>query len=238
LHGISKPLLALHEHNEDGASPGLIERIAMGESAALISDAGTPLIHDPGFPLVRLARERGIRVVPIPGPCALIAALCASGLPAQRFCFEGFPPRTGPARLSWLQELRGETRTLVFYESSHRVEDCLKDVSAIFPPERKLVVARELTKRFETILHTQAGAIVEKLRDNPDMLRGEFVILLEGARMDAPAEGLDEEQMRVLILLLEQCSVKTAAQLTASITGVKRELAYRAALELRKEASD
>jgi 16S rRNA (cytidine1402-2'-O)-methyltransferase len=235
-YGIGRPLLAFHEHNEDAAAAKLVERLLKGEAVALISDAGTPLINDPGFPLVRLAREAGIRVVPIPGPCALIAALCTSGLPSDRFAFEGFPPRKSSARKALFETLRDEPRTLIFYESSHRVEETLKDMAAVFPSERRLVVARELTKVYETIAATTVGKAPGLLERDPGMRRGEFVILLEGAPPPAPeTAGLAPEQERVLKLLLEECSVKTAVGLAVKITGARREELYRAALRLGRE---
>lgn len=231
-YGIAGSLVAFHEHNEDAAAPRLVERLARGESVALISDAGTPLINDPGFPLVRLAREAGIRVVPIPGPCALVAALSASGLPADRFAFEGFPPRKPAARKALFETLRDESRTLVFYESSHRVEDALRDLAAVFPPERRLVIARELTKLYETIAATTVGEAPGLLEREPDMRRGEFVLLIEGAAPTADTDELAPEQEGVLRLLLEECSVKTAVALAVKITGARREKVYRAALRM------
>ena len=233
-YGIDKPLIALHEHNEDQASPRLLERLKQGESAALISDAGTPLINDPGFPLVRLAREHGVRVVPIPGACALIAAVSASGLPTDRFSFEGFPPRTGSARKTVLQGLVNDPRTLIFYESSHRTLDFLRDLSTVFPAGRAVVVARELTKLYETIVNTTAGDAAEIVAANPDMQKGEFVILIEGAApIKADQDQLTADQHKVLEILLEECSVKSAVALCARITGARKELAYRAALRMK-----
>jgi len=235
-YGIVKPLVACHEHNQDRIGETLLARIAGGESAALIADAGTPLINDPGYPLVRVARERGFRVSPIPGPCALIAALAASGLPTDRFCFEGFPPRTAVARRKRLAELRGEPRTLVFYESSHRIADFCADLGAVLPAQRPVVVARELSKLHETIVSTRAGEVAELVRETAYMEKGEFVVVVGGAEAADGAE-LSVEQERVLALLLEECSVKTAAALTARITGARKETAYRAALALRQESS-
>ena len=231
-YGIDRPLLALHEHNEDRAAARLVERLLSGESVALISDAGTPLINDPGYPLVKLAREVGIRIIPIPGPCALIAALSASGLPTHRFAFEGFPPRKTAARLAYFETLRNEPRTLVFYESSHRVEDTLRDIAAVFPPTRRLVIARELTKRYETLAATTAGEAAVLLAADADMRLGEFVLVLEGASESAEGDGLPPEASRVLEILLEECSLKTAVALTVKITGARRDGIYREALRL------
>ena len=240
-YGISGALFPLHEHNENTAAARLIERLHRGESVALVSDAGTPLISDPGFPLVRLARAEGIKVVPIPGPCALITALCASGLPANRFSFEGFPPRKSTARKTLFETLRDDPRTLVFYESAHRVKETLRDFGAVFPPERRLAIARELTKRFETIEASTVGEAPGLLERNPEMGRGEFVLVLEGAAtvQDVPAENeLPAEQQRVLQLLLEECSVKTAVGLAVKITGARRDVLYRSALRLVREVND
>lgn len=234
-YGIGRPLLAFHAHNEEAAAAKLVDRLLKGESVALISDAGTPLINDPGFPLVRRAREAGVPVVPIPGPCALVAALCASGLPSDRFAFEGFPPRKPSARKALFEALRDEPRTLIFYEASHRVEETLKDMAAVFPSGRRLVVARELTKVYETIAATTVGGAPGLLERDPHMRRGEFVILLEGAPPAPETAGLTPEQERVLKLLLEECSVKTAVGLAVKITGARREELYRAALRLGRE---
>ena len=234
-HGIIKPLAALHEHNEDTASSKLLDRLEKGESMALISDAGTPLINDPGFPLVRLAIERNLRVVPVPGACALVAALSASGLPTVRFAFEGFPPRTSSARRALLQNLADNSGTLIFYESSHRVLEFLKDIASVFPPQRSIVIARELTTLHETFLRCKVEEAAILVEADPNMEKGEFVVLLEGATQHKHHEELTSEQTRVLKLLLEECSVKTAASLTAKITGARKELAYQAALKLAEK---
>jgi 16S rRNA (cytidine1402-2'-O)-methyltransferase len=231
-YAILKPLLALHEHNEDAVAARLLARVEQGESMALISDAGVPLVNDPGFPLVREAYQRGLRVTPIPGPCALIAALSACGLPTDRFSFEGFPPRTGQARRGLLQSLLDDPRTLIFYESSHRILEFIRDIAQVFPAERPLAIARELTKLHEAIVLTQAGAAPALLEADANMQRGEFVVLLQGAPCKRKHDALNAEQTRVLALLLEECSVKTAAALTAKITGARKDLAYQAALAL------
>lgn len=233
-YGIAKPMVALHEHNEDRAAAAVLARIASGESAALISDAGTPLINDPGYPLVHAARAQGLTVSPIPGPCALIAALSASGLATDRFAFEGFPPRQSAARRKLLGDLIDDPRTLVFYESSHRILAFCEDIGAVLPGQRAVVIARELTKLHETIVATTASAVAALVRDTPHMEKGEFVVLLAGAEPVAADAGLSAEQERVLGLLLEECSVKTAATLTARIAGARKETAYRAALALRQ----
>jgi 16S rRNA (cytidine1402-2'-O)-methyltransferase len=230
-YAIDKPLTALHEHNEDSASARLLDRVERGESMALISDAGTPLINDPGYPLVRLAVERGVRVVAVPGACAMVAALSSSGLPTGRFAFEGFPPRTSSARRTLLENLADDARTLIFYESSHRVLDFVKDIAHSFPPLRRMVIARELTKLHETIVRCTVAEATAKVESDPFMEKGEFVVLLGGAPPRLKDE-LTAEQTRVLTLLLEQCTVKTAVSLAAKITGARKELLYQAALRM------
>jgi 16S rRNA (cytidine1402-2'-O)-methyltransferase len=234
-YGIDRPLIALNEHNEDRISKGLVDRLLAGDSLALISDAGTPLINDPGFPLVRAARAKGIVIRPIPGPCALIAALSASGLASHRFAFEGFPPRKSAARLSLFESLKEDPRTLIFYESSHRVLETLVDVAKIFEADRRVVIARELTKRFETILETTAGDAEALVLEASNMQRGEFVLLIEGSAPRRHEDTLSKEQERILNILLQALSVKTAAAMTAEITGARRETLYREALRIRGE---
>lgn len=233
-YGISKPLVALHEHNEDTASAKLLDRLGEGGAMALVSDAGTPLINDPGFPLVRQAIERGLAVVPVPGACALVAALSASGLATDRFAFEGFPPRTAKARRALLESLAEDPRTLVFYESSHRVLEFVRDIACAFPAGRQLVIARELTKLHETILRCEAAQAPALIEGDPYMERGEFVVLLQGAPTQRE-EGLSAEQMRVLKLLLQECSLKSAVALLVKIAGARKELAYQEALRLMEK---
>src|SRR5690606_27013910 len=185
--GVSTPLLALHEHNEDALAPRLVARLQAGESLALVSDAGTPLVSDPGFRLVRAAREAGIRVSPVPGPCALVAALSVAGRASDRFAFEGFLPAKGAARRERLAALAGETRTLIFYESSHRIEAMLADAAAAFGDDRRAVLARELTKLFETVLDGSLAALHARVVADPDQRKGEFVVVVEGAGEDGAA---------------------------------------------------
>lgn len=236
-YGIDRPLVALHEHNEDKRSARLIERLLAGESVGLISDAGTPLINDPGYPLVRQAREAGVRVSPIPGPCALIAALSASGLPAHRFAFEGFPPRKSAARQTFFKALVAETRTQIFYEASHRIEETLRDAALAFPAARRLVIGRELTKRYETVVATTIGEAPGLLATDPEMRLGEFVLLVEGAANGLDTEVLTPEQTRILGILLRDHSVKSAVMLTVEITGARRDPVYREALRLSSGGS-
>lgn len=227
--GIATPLLSLHEHNEAAQTEAVVGRLLAGEDLALISDAGTPLISDPGFRLVRAARQAGIPVVPVPGASALIAALSAAGLPTDRFVFEGFLPAKAPARRARLQALAAETRTLVFYESSHRIRDCIDDLAAIFGPERHAVIARELTKAFEQI---QGGPLTELrtwLVADPNRTRGEFVVLVQGAE-PPPDADVPPEAQRVLAILLRELPVKQAAALAAEISGARRNALYQWAL--------
>ena len=197
-HGIERQLLALHEHNEDRTSPQLVERILQGESLALISDAGTPLLSDPGYRLVRMAAEAGIPVVPVPGASAVTAALSVAGLPTDRFRFEGFPPRRQAARVAGFEALQAETATLVFYESAHRVGESLRDMAAVFGATRPAVLARELTKLHETGYRGTLDELSALARDDPNFSRGELVIVVAGMT-SAPAAraGLGGGQARL-----------------------------------------
>ena len=220
---------AVHEHNEREQFKRLIGRMQQGESIALISDAGTPLISDPGFPLVREARRAGIRVIPVPGASALICALSAAGLPTDRFLFVGFPPRTAARRREWLQALAGERVTLVFYEASHRICASLQDMAGIFGAGREVVVARELSKMFETFLSGDLALVAEQIAADPNQQKGEFVVMLAGATAsDDEVEMVEAE--RVLRLLLDELPVKQAAALAAKITGQKKNRLYKLAL--------
>jgi len=226
---IHPPMFALHEHNERQKSAALLERLTAGESIALISDAGTPLISDPGYVVVREAQQAGIRVVPVPGPSALITALSASGLPTDRFCFEGFLPAKGGARRKYLESLCDEARTMAFYESPHRILDSLTDMVAVFGSEREAVLARELTKTFETIRHAPLGEMLEWVRGDSNQQKGEFVVLLHGAVVSAA--GLDAEACRIADLLAEELPHKQAAALAARISGEKKNALYQYLLE-------
>jgi 16S rRNA (cytidine1402-2'-O)-methyltransferase len=230
--GIGTPLFPLHEHNERETKDQLVKRLQQGESIALISDAGTPLISDPGYPLVRDCHHLGVTVSPVPGPNAAIAALSASGLPTDRFLFEGFLERGQKARLQQLEALREEKRTLVFYESSHRIRDSLGDMTQVFGSERPAVLARELTKLYETILSHPLGELGEILDRDPNQNKGEFVLLIAGAE-ERSGERLAPETERLIRILLEELPVKQAAALAARISGEKKNRLYQFALSLK-----
>lgn len=235
-YGITTPVISLHQHNEEKQVPCLLEKVQQGLSVALISDAGTPLLSDPGLPLVKMAREQGIKVSPVPGACALIAALSVSGLPMTRFRFEGFLPRTSGARKQFFNEMRDVEYTWAFYESSHRIQAAMCDMLEILSPERECVVARELTKLHETIIKGPLQSMVDKIKNDPTMRKGEFVVVVAGigpASIDQ-SEATDEAKT-LLEILLEECSVKTAASLAAKITGLRKKMLYQMALELTEE---
>lgn len=225
-HGIDTPLVALHEHNERDAVDALVQRMLGGESVALISDAGTPLISDPGFRLVRAARAAGVRCVPVPGACAAIAALSVAGLPSDRFVFEGFLPPRPAARRARLQELAGDPRTLIFYESSHRVAESLADMRDVLGADREAVLARELTKLFETVIGEPLDDLAARVAADPDQQRGECVLLVAGRGEEVDAR-LAEGQ-RVFAILREELPPAKAAKLAAAISGAPRKLLYEA----------
>jgi len=222
--GISTPLVALHEHNEQQMAERLVGRLLGGESLALVSDAGTPLVSDPGYRLVRAARAAGVKVSPVPGPSALIAALSVAGLPSDRFAFEGFLPAKASARRERLAALAGEPRTLVFYESSHRIEESLADLRQAFGEERPAVLARELTKLFETVLDGTLAELHRRVGDDADQRKGEFVLVVQGVGEDADAKLA--EGRRVHAILARQLPPSAAARLAAEITGAPRKALY------------
>jgi 16S rRNA (cytidine1402-2'-O)-methyltransferase len=223
--GIATRTFALHEHNERDASQDLVRRMLDGASIALISDAGTPLVSDPGFRLVRAAREAGIVVSPLPGPCAAIAALSAAGLPSDRFVFEGFLPAKSAARRARLEALRPEARTLIFYESSHRIVESLTDMRQVFGSARMAVLARELTKLFETVLDGTLEDLCARVATDANQQRGEFVLLIAGADEDADAARLAEGR-RVFELLRSELPPSRAAKVASEITGAPRKALY------------
>lgn len=229
---IQTPLLALHEHNEAARVGGFVQRLQAGEDVALISDAGTPLISDPGYRLVAAAQAVGIQVAPIPGACAAIAALSAAGLPSDRFVFEGFLPAKAQARRERLQALSGDTRTLIFYEAPHRIVDCLADMAEVLGGERRIVLAREISKAFETIRQLPLAEMQAWVASDPNQQRGELVLVVAGAETVARDEDWREAD-RVLGILLRDLPVKQAATLAADITGLKKNALYERALQLK-----
>jgi len=229
---ISTRLMAVHDHNEAGRVEGLLAKLEAGDDIALISDAGTPLISDPGYRLVAAAQAAGLKVVPIPGACAAIAALSAAGLPSDRFIFEGFLPARSSARRDRLQQLASEPRTLMFYEAPHRIVECLDDMVTVIGGERRVVLARELTKTFETVRQYSLTEMLAWVKADPDQQRGEIVLVLEGMP-DMAVEQDWTEADRVLGILLSELPVKQAAALAASITGHKKNALYERALILK-----
>lgn len=227
---ISTPLTACHDHNESNKIDQLIQRLLNGENMALISDAGTPLISDPGFKFVRAAQEHNIRVIPVPGACAAIAALSAVGLPSDRFSFEGFLPSKQSQRLLNLEKLKDETQTMIFYEAPHRILECVKDMANVFGADRPVGFAREITKTFETIRKMTLGELIEFIAKDANQQKGEIVLVVGGATVE---KDMDQEKLDSLLLrLLQDLSVKAASQLAADLTGIKKKVAYQRALEL------
>ena len=223
-YGIERPLLALHEHNEEEVASKLVSRLLAGDSLALVSDAGTPLVSDPGFRLVRAARAAGVRVSPVPGPCAFIAGLSVAGLPSDRFVFEGFLPAKAGARRERLAQLVAEPRTLVFYESAHRIADALEDFATVFGGDRRAVLARELTKLFETVLDGTLAQLHAQVVADANQRKGEFVLLVQGAGDDADARIA--EGRRLYAKLGEHLPPSTAAKLAAELSGAPRKALY------------
>jgi len=233
-YGITNKLVSLHQYNEEKASAGLLDKLLAGQSIALVSDAGTPLLSDPGMPLVKMVKDAGLDAVPIPGACALIAALSVAGLPVTRFSFEGFSPRTSSGRKAFFLEKLSQTTTWIFYESSHRIMDSLKDMAKILPLDRQIVIARELTKLHETIVKTSLGNAINLVENNDNMRKGEFVIIVDGVAIDKKEQTLSSEQEKILSILLQECSIKTAVDIAVKITGVRKKLLYQAALGMKK----
>ncbi len=233
---IQTPLISLHDHNEAARTVELIPQLLAGAAIALVSDAGTPGISDPGFTLVGAAVQAGIVVVALPGPCAAVAALSVAGLPNARFCFEGFLPARGAARRGRLEALLPEDRSLVFYESPHRIAETLADCVAVFGAARPAVIARELTKIHETVYRGTLAELYARALTDADLRRGEIVLIVAGAVPDPNAAGSGELD-RVLRVLLAELPLRQAAQLAARITGTRDNEAYRRALELKDASS-
>lgn len=233
--GLSKQMMALHDHNERGRVAKILEVLGEGRQVALVSDAGTPLISDPGYIVVREVRAAGFRVSPIPGPCALVAALSVAGLPTDRFLFAGFLPAKGSGRRSALTELSVETATLVFYESPHRITDLMADLVTVFGADRECVLGRELTKTFETFYTGSAEAVLARLQDDPNGARGEFVVMVHGAAPLPPGAGVSLDTDKLLGLLIKELPVKKAARIAAEVSGLGKNELYQRALEMKAD---
>lgn len=229
--GIQKPLVALHDHNERDRLQQLTEFLQAGESLALISDAGTPLISDPGYHLVQHLREAGLKVVPLPGACAIIAALSVAGLPTDRFVFEGFLPAKSGGRKQVFKDRTQQTCTQVYYESSHRIEASVADLCEVIEAERRVVLARELTKLYEELFSGTAAGLLSWLQADANHQRGEFVLMVQGALPTNATQGMALEPL--LKLLMEELSVKQSAGLAAKITGENKNHCYKLAMSLR-----
>jgi len=229
--GIRTPLAACHEHNEREEGGRFITRLLAGDDVALISDAGTPLISDPGYHLVRQARAAQVPVVPVPGACALIAGLSAAGLPSDRFVFEGFLPAKQVARCARLEAVQNDPRTLIFYEAPHRLLDSVADMCSVFGGDRPAVLARELTKAFETIRDLPLQELYDWIAADANQQRGECVVLVSGYQAPVDALEVPLEAQRVLQLLMAELPLKRAAALAAEITGARKNALYQWALD-------
>lgn len=228
---IKVPMISVHDHNESQRIELILKHLAQGHSIALVSDAGTPLISDPGYILVRSVREAGYQVSPVPGCCAFIAALSASGLPSDRFMFYGFLPAKRASRLRTLNQWADETSTLIFYESTHRILDSLEDMIAVFGASREAVVARELTKTFETIKLDTLASLLAWMQEDPNQQKGEFVVIVRGAPPRIDEEELDKKTLDILALLATELPPKKAAALTSTITGANKKRLYQHLLD-------
>ena len=226
-YGIKKPFFALHDHNEQEKAHILVEKLKQGSHIALISDAGTPLISDPGFHLVRQCREVGIRVVPLPGACAAITALCASGIASDRFCFEGFLPAKSKARKDKLENIAEEDRTLIFYESTHRILDTLEDMQSVLGDDRYIVLAREITKTWETITGNTIKNLREWLLEDPNRTKGEMVLIVEGKPKSDNNDEISPQAVKALELIAEELPLKKTAAIVAELYGYKKNALYQ-----------
>ncbi len=226
---INTPLKAYHDYSDQAHSEAMITQLQEGKDIALISDAGTPLISDPGYRLVKLAREADIDVVPIPGACAMAAALSVAGLPSDRFCFEGFLPAKAGQRINYLQDLLEEERTMIFYEAPHRIADSLAAIAEVFGAERELVLAREITKTFETVLAGTVQDVLQRVEEDSNQRKGEMVVLVKG--FEAGEKQIDGKVEHMMRCLLAQLPVKQAAQIGAEISGLRKKALYQWALD-------
>lgn len=227
---ISTKTYALHDHNEQQKAQVLVERLLGGESIALVSDAGTPLISDPGYHLVNKCRQAGVKVVPLPGACAFVTALSASGLPSDRFSFEGFLPAKSKGRQDKFREIEKAERTCIFYESPHRIMDSLADMLAVLGPDREVVLARELTKTFETIQGMPLGQLIPWIEEDDNRKKGEMVLLIHGYR-EVKGDDFPAEALRLLTLLVKELPLKKAAAIVAELHGLKKNALYKWGLE-------
>lgn len=227
--GVSKPLKALHDHNETRIAAEVIAELQSGRSLALVSDAGTPLVSDPGYALVDAARRAGLTVQAVPGPCAVTAALSIAGLPTDEFLFAGFLPARPSARRARLQQLATETRTWVIYEAPHRIAECAQDLAELLGAGRQVFLARELSKRFEQSVRLPAGELPGWIAADANRLRGEFVLAVEGVPAGAEATTLDARTL--LKALLTELPPAKAARLAATLTGEKRQMLYQLAVQ-------
>ncbi len=232
-HGISRPMLAYHDHGAARVRGRLLRMLRDGARLALICDAGTPLISDPGHDLVKAAREQGIEVLPVPGPCALIAALSVAGLPTDRFVFAGFPPATAAARKRWLGKMRDEPATWILYESAHRITACVDDLAEALGAERRVFLAREMTKQFEAHFSGALEGAAHWLRHDENQRKGEFVLVVAGCKTSCAADENLPEALRVMALLKDELPPGKAAAIAQEITGVRKNLIYRAAVGQR-----
>lgn len=230
--GIETRKTALHDHNERDRADWIIQKLSNGETVALISDAGTPLISDPGYHLVTAVRAAGYEVTPLPGPCAAITALSASGLPSDRFSFEGFLPSKEKGRIDKLTALKEDPRTLIFYESPHRIVHSLESMLIALGGDRKIVMAREVTKTFETFLSGTVSEVLETVKNDPNQQRGEIVLMCHGYRSDAEEAGIPTEVVNTLKLLVEELPLKKAAAIAGQIYGIKKNALYKYGLEI------
>lgn len=233
--GVQTPMLAYHDHNEQAATEKLISRLIAGDNIALISDAGTPLISDPGFRLTQTAHLHGIIVVPIVGACAAIAALSVAGLPSDRFSFEGFLPNKSSQRQLVLQKLSNHSQTMIFYESPHRVAGSLTDMVSVFGGDRLACLCRELTKTFETVKQAPLSELSEFVANDNNQQKGEIVLVVAGAEKKS-TQDVDEATLSLLKRLLSDLSVKKTASLASDLTGIKKNTLYDAALKLKEDA--
>ena len=232
--GIKTPMISYHDHSEEKQVKKIIDELLCGKSVALISDAGTPLISDPGYKLVNAAKDKSIKVSPVPGPCALIAAISASGLPSDRFIFEGFLPSKSIPRITKIQNISADSRTIIFYEAPHRILETLIDMIKVIGPSRKIVLARELTKTYETFISGTLESVLQIIEKDLNQQKGEIVIVLAGA--DSSEKKIEtQDSERILSVLLEELPLKQAVSLGSKITGIQKNIFYKLALDLKKQ---